>query len=393
MLIVGPFRSEPITSSAIHERWRWLTGNQGHLSDPEFANYVSLSVATPVFKGGTHDALKRLLTCLANLMAGNGDPDALADELGTTERRLDEATFEHRMWEAVRMMVDPVTARIWASSYCLPRRRDLHLRRMPEHALVGLIGGSRNELDPVDEILRRYEFQRACLGLALSRGDLATGPVGSHGVAFLLPSERSEARSRAKVTEIAERAAALGRRQFRLRLHFGASSVKPGASLPLRYQRALAAAEKALSQDSALEHAPHNVEYTENAVRNSRAELARLAREPTGRLTTRFERYIDTVISHSGYQVEVVRAELGAGFERMAEPFVTSGALDPKSWSDVVGSLDRASDAAVTLRDVVEAYRRAVPDIEQALREPPRAIASVTCAAPPISSANTPPSP
>jgi YesN/AraC family two-component response regulator len=75
-------------------------------------------------------------------------------------------------------------------------------------------------------------------------------------------------------------------------------------------------------------------------------------------------------MNHSGHQVELVRAELGAGLERLADPFLKSGALDPKSWSDVMGSLDRASEAAVTLRDVAEAYRRAVPDIEHALREP-----------------------
>jgi AraC-like DNA-binding protein len=370
MLITGPFRTEPIASSEIQERWRTLTAGQGHLSDPEFANYVAISTATPVFKGGLLDALKRLMICMASLMAERGDPDALAAELEAVETKLGEATFEHRMWEAARMMVDPATARIWASAYNFPRREALGLRHMPEHALVGLIAGSKNELDPVDEILRRYQFQRACLALARSHGDLATGPVGSHGVAFLLPAERSEGRSRATMLEIAERASNLGRRQFQLRLHFGVSSLGRGASLPVRYQRALAAAERALSQDRALVHAVDHVEHSENVIRDSRAELSRLAREPSSKLTARFDRYIDTVMNHCGHQVELVRAELGAGLERLADPFLKSGALDPKSWNDVMGSLDRANEVAVTWRDVAEAYRRAVPDIEHALREP-----------------------
>jgi AraC-like DNA-binding protein len=277
------------------------------------------------------------------------------------------------MWEVVRTLVDPRTSRVWASHYQRPRRVALGLHRIPETAVVGLVAGRYDEVDPVDEVVRRCEFQRACLRLARARVDVASGPVGDHGVVFLAPAERSDQATRAKLVELGERAVVLARRQFALRLHVGTSTATGSASLPVRYQAALAAAEKALSQGVRLVHASALTGPAEHAVRDLRAELARAVDEPTSKLTARFDRYLDIVAVHSGYRMEPTRVHLDAGFERLASPFVVSGALDQETFDDLCGVLDRAAESASTLRDLFFAYRTAVADLVQALDRPTRA--------------------
>src|SRR5450432_646354 len=47
VLAAGPFMTSPPTSSDLLDRFRWLTGRHGRLSDPEFADYVSATLSTP----------------------------------------------------------------------------------------------------------------------------------------------------------------------------------------------------------------------------------------------------------------------------------------------------------------------------------------------------------
>ena len=247
------------------------------------------------------------------------------------------------------------------------------MRRTPEYAVVGLIAGRHDEADPVDEAVRRYEFQRACVRLARARPDTASAPVGDHGVMFILPAERTEAATRAKLVEIGERAAALARRQFQLRVHVGTSTVAGRVPLPARYQLALAAAEKALSGGVRVVHGASIAERPAHAVRDLRAELSRRVDGPAEELTARFDRYLDSVAVHAGYRMEPTKAHLEAGFERLAAPFIGSGALDRDSYDDLCSALDRATESASTLHDLFSAYRGAVADLTQALDQPTRA--------------------
>ena len=50
-LIVGPFALKRPNANEILERWRNLTGRQGHLADPEFASYLSTTLGTLVLEG------------------------------------------------------------------------------------------------------------------------------------------------------------------------------------------------------------------------------------------------------------------------------------------------------------------------------------------------------
>ena len=68
ILVTGPFSTSRATSAEILERWRWLTGRQGHPGDPEFAYYLSITLSTLVLEGPHLVTYRRLLVSLARMM-------------------------------------------------------------------------------------------------------------------------------------------------------------------------------------------------------------------------------------------------------------------------------------------------------------------------------------
>jgi AraC-like DNA-binding protein len=368
MLATGPFGRERPTSSDVLDRWRSLTGRHGHLSDPQFAHYVSMTLSTVVFDEKRLGVFRRLMVCFANLLAGRGDAETLALEATALKTDLLEARFVERMWDLARAMVDPRVEGIWASPYRAPHLAAFGVPRYPSRVIVGLVGGRQDEPDPLDALIRRDEFQRVSVALARARGETVCGRVGDHGVMFLVPAERSESKTRAKLVQLGERAASIARRQFRLELHIGIGPVTGDAPLSGTYQAALAAGERAMSSSLPLAHA--SSEKPAYALRDLRRQLAELVRERPGNLSARFDRYLEVVSAQSGYRLEVARSQLEAGFERLAEPFLASGALDEKSFDDLCSTLERRAEAADTVSELCSAYRDVVRDMDEALQRP-----------------------
>jgi AraC-like DNA-binding protein len=368
MLATGPFSRHRCTSSDILDRWRSLSGRHGHLSDPQFAHYVSMTLSTVVLDDKQLRAFRRLMVCFASLLAGRGDAEALAEEVERLKPELLEARFAEGMWDLARAMVDPRVEGIWASPYRTPRLAAIGVPRYPSRVVVGLVGGRQDEPDPLDALIRRDLFQRASVALARSRGETVCGRVGDHGVMFLVPAERSETKTRAKLIQLGERAAAIARREFQLDLHLGIGPVAGDAPLSAIYQAALAAGERAMSAGAMLMHA--SSDRPAYALRDLRRQLAELVRERPGNLSARFDRYLEVVSVQSGYRLEVARAQLEAGFERLAEPFLASGALDEKSFDELCAILERKAEAADTLSELCSAYRDVVRDMDEALQRP-----------------------
>jgi hypothetical protein len=71
-VVSGPFLTARPTGTDILERWRAVTGEQGHPSDREFLHYVTVTLETLVLDGGRVAAFRRMLECLALLLAGQG---------------------------------------------------------------------------------------------------------------------------------------------------------------------------------------------------------------------------------------------------------------------------------------------------------------------------------
>jgi hypothetical protein len=78
ILATGPFALARPTSATVLEHWHWLTKRRGHLAEPEFARYLSASLATLVLDGESAKTFERLVGCLARFMAGEGSAEEQA---------------------------------------------------------------------------------------------------------------------------------------------------------------------------------------------------------------------------------------------------------------------------------------------------------------------------
>jgi AraC-like DNA-binding protein len=370
LLAVGPIARARPTSTEVLERWRWITGRQGHPSDPEFAAYLSTTLSTLVLDAKKLASMEQLLSLFAKLMAGTGDADTLMTRIGELRAELEPVRMTERVWAAAREMVDERTTRAWHGVYHAFELKILGLSRVADHVLVGLTSSRDPSIDPVEEAIVREAFQRASVDLARARGNVIAGQVGDHGVVFLSAMNGAPHRKKQELRDLSERARDLARRQFGLDVYFGASVIPESASLSRSYHAALAAAESALAQGTRMAIAEEASAPPGDALRQLRQALYRSVEEDPDLLAARFDRYLEAVSVRCGYRIDAVRPHLDVGFDHLTESLLKSGALDPKSHTALFEGLDRAAANARTLSDLAAAYRRAVLDVSQAVQAP-----------------------
>jgi AraC-like DNA-binding protein len=368
-LVSGSFLRAPPTSAEVMERWRAMTNEAGHLGDSEFAAYLSAWLEVRELDARGLVTYRRLVELLAELVAGEGDPASQERQLVSLLPGITEIVRVDLMWNAAKEMVDLQTGRAWFSHYLATQREELNLGEVPTHAVVGLVGGARDDADPVDEMIRRRLFQRACARWAFANGNVASGPVGDHGVAFLVAPESSERRTSSKLEKIGERAVQLARARFRLKLHLGFGGSE-GSSLPLRYETALAAAEMALATGQRSASLSDTASVGGRALRDARAQIAEQPDIPVGKLAARFDRYLELVAVHCGYRIEPAAPHMESGFEALAAPFLRSGALERRTFDTLCDELTSARLRAKTLSQVLAAYRQAAEDLELSIGRP-----------------------
>jgi AraC-like DNA-binding protein len=369
VLVVGPFGRVRPTAAGILERWRTLTGRQGHPADPEFAGYLSASLSTLVFDGAQRTAFRRLLESWVSLAAGEGEPEDLANTIEKERVVLDGAMRVARIWESVRTMIDDRSARAWHTRSWAPTVLYLGLTRPPDRALVGLATIKSQAIDPVEEVVRLDAFQRRAVDFVAPSGVL-TGRVGDHGVVLVAVTSGSERARIARLTELAERVSVWARRQFGVSLHFGIGGAPAENLLTRSYQTALAAAQVALFEGK-------NVVVTQPASRarptslwNMRRALGRLLDENPERVEAHFDQYLEVVMAECAYRSETARVHLELGFERLVETLARQGVLDEQSFAAMREDLERSVSSARTLSEVFDHFRRAVANLAKAAQAP-----------------------
>jgi len=370
ILVTGPFAVARPTAQEILDRWHGFTGRHGHPADPEFASYLARTLEILVLDDGKAAVFEKLLGHLAKLWAGEGAADALANQAEILRKKLESSRSVERMWEQVRTMVDDRSQRTWASASLAWSLRELHLSRVPDHVLVGLLVKTKPMVDPVDDLVRRDGFQRSVVDLAGAAGDLVVGKIGNHGVLLLSAISGGADRKKQRLLDLAERVSTLGRRRFGLSLHFGWSLASRSLPLSRSYQAALHAAERALANGAKIMTAEAPTAGPLPSLRKILEELRKAVEETPSTLGARFDRYLETVEAQSGYRFDAVQGHLAAGFELMAAPLVAKGSLDAKSFETLSETLDRAGGEARTTSDLFAAYRTAVADMSEAMDRP-----------------------
>ncbi|HEV8246353.1 MAG TPA: hypothetical protein VGP93_11320, partial [Polyangiaceae bacterium] len=115
VLVSGPFASERPTSSDILSRFKALSGRRGHPSDPVFAAYLAQSLSLLVLDEQQTRSFEKLLDCLAQLIAGEGLADEIANRADALRIELSKTRAVERTWEAVQSMLDDRSSQGWSS--------------------------------------------------------------------------------------------------------------------------------------------------------------------------------------------------------------------------------------------------------------------------------------
>jgi AraC-like DNA-binding protein len=370
VLVSGPFATAPLATSDILERWRALTARQGNAADPEFMHYLTASLSTLVLDAKHLPPFQRMLEMLAALMAGRGSTHAVMAEVDSLQRDLRDARLAERIWEAVGLMLHEGTSRVWSDRANKGQLAALGLRHFPEHMAVGLFVDRKLETDPIEGLVRRRAYQRACVELALSTGKAASGRLGDHGVIFLLADGGGARQARAALDGLVDMAASLAKRRFGLSLHVGISMLS--SPLPEQFVVALAAAESALAHRMRSLRSDQILHHALSPAKPVRELAAILEENPTA-LPARFDVFMEGVAARSGYMLERARGHLEAAFARMMEVMRDSGTMGPKGLDGLESSVKRAAAEAPTVSELLAVYRRAARDMAAAAQEPTEA--------------------
>jgi AraC-like DNA-binding protein len=370
ILVVGPVLLERPGAADLVAGWQRMTHRKGHPSDPAFMSYVSSVLSTLVLSKGRAKEFAELLECVAGLLAGSGDPATLANRANLLRAELEPLRYVDQIWGAVQSIVGDRSFRTW---FTLNRSADLRRRgltRTADHVAVGLTVDRSPRRDPVDHIVRCDAFQRAVVELARRSGDALAGRVGDSGVVFLCGAKGSDQRKRSKVQALVERATRLARVEFELGVYFGAARIPGSEPFSRSYQAALSAAANALGHGDKLTFFKSNAEADRPSLAQLRRKLSRVVEESPAELSAEFERYIATVLMHSGQQLEPTQMQLEVGFERAAEPLLETGTLEARSFEVLQSALQRRTAGSRRTEDVCAAYRTAVAALSAAVERP-----------------------
>jgi AraC-like DNA-binding protein len=369
LLVTGPFALKRPTGASILEAWHWLTGRRGDPADPEFAQYMAVTLSTLVLEGDRVNTFREMLECLADLMAGVGDAEKLANRAEMLRGKLVEVRHVEQSWEAVQRLVDDRLSRGSQSRIDAWWLAQLGLAAPPSGVLVGLAVQGRDGADPVDEAVRRDALQRKSVELARRWPVAISGRVGERGVVVLSGEPGNADRKRQRLADLAERLVSVAR-GIGLSLHFGIGTTSSARSLSRTYQAALGAAESALDRGERIIVADGGAGNLGVSLRHLRDELAESVHQSPEILKARYERYLLAVAASSGHVMEPARGHLEAGLERMTEPLRRNGVLDAKTLASLYEALDRAAGQARSMSDLIAAFRRAGVDVAEAVRAP-----------------------
>ena len=368
-LVAGPFALTRPTSVDILERWRALAPQRANLADPSFSRYLSATLRTLTLEGPLFALFQRLLVCFSGMLSNSGDADKLAREFDSLVLRLLPVRSAEKQWDTARSMVNERTAHVWSAAISRDPLRGLGLKRAPAHVVVGLLRARAAGQDAIEELVACHAFQRESAKLATECRDVVCGQVGDHGVALLAAFTGAGARARTELIDLVSTAATHARR-FGFRLHAGIALAAGSQSFPARYRAALAAADTALVRGVSSVFAPDRPESPARRLAELRPELAESIDGRKNVLRARFERYVEAVVAHAGYQFDATRAHLEAGLDRLAEPLLSSGQLDRKGFDELCASLANEPWGALSITKLIDGYRGVVSEIERAILAP-----------------------
>ena len=144
-------------------------------------------------------------------------------------------------------------------------------------------------------------------------------------------------------------------------------------TLPESYRAALAAAENAVSRGIQLGEPSRAVERPKLTMVRLEQRICRAVGQEPGSMPAYLDRYLEALGLHYGHRFELVSARLGALFDRLSASLLDDGLLDDRGYQELQQEIESSLNAATTLNELFEGYRRAGVSLVKALERPTEA--------------------
>jgi AraC-like DNA-binding protein len=384
-LFAGQFCTAQPSWETLSEQWRQLTGLKAASANPDFVEFVRMTLTLPVLTPELLGAMKQFVKLYAEYLGGSRSP--------TLAERIDQVNGEliSRLWP----MEDWIAMAIGANKFVLPpwyHERDLTewmkegmgISRLPTVAVALMPVANRAEaLDPVQTLVRNAQIQRACIELSREMPETGATRLGEYGVAILTSTStqkgKNPSRARVELRERAEKFQSFLRDRFGVRALVGIGQfVQPGSPLQPSLRSAVQALHMCVQTEKDLlfcDEFPADKQVRYGDLQDAATALiAAVDRENPAEMRLASDRYVRLVLGYADERIEFVRslflATLFQLFSRIERRYPMRTDARDQFIDDLTSKLEEAGSLYQVIEHFGEALQRLCFVASKALHGP-----------------------
>jgi AraC-like DNA-binding protein len=192
-LLSGAFSEKEPTYSGLQKSWNQLSGQTASAENPDFHEFVRVALETPVLEGPVLAAFGESLVLAGRILTRENKGKRAYRRLRELINRVFSKRFPHSYWMnwALGKPVQQTTP-IW--SLKLQEfdwvRDEIGIRRIPTTVITAVpVKFYGKKIDPIEEMLRVYRFQRRSFLFARTLPQTVGGKLEDYGAVFVTSAD------------------------------------------------------------------------------------------------------------------------------------------------------------------------------------------------------------
>ncbi len=355
------------TPESFRRYWKGLTKTEGSDLNSDFLYYARTVLSQPILDKEGIAAYSRLLELVAQWIIGQDRAGVLgeAEELlnGVFSRQIPHPDWVNWMVGTDKFFAKPdkdLTLQSWVP-------HEIGVNRMPNTAVALMPQKPLLHAGALDILCLTRRFQHECFLAARGMEESYASPLGDYGCVLLTSPKPGLSAFQAKL-EVHDKIHKLCRelgQKLNVNIHAGIGSlVPPGGSLPKSYREAVLALHSAVEGGKEIVSSDEPGSTLVNPSESQMHTLIRhlseaLARSFPAQLALARDNFIHKLLLMS-YGPEVSRAYLLATLHLLTEQFEHRSGLNAASTAALSSELMGRLESAVTLPDLVAAFRESL---------------------------------
>jgi len=355
------------TPESFRRDWKDLTQTEGSDLNPDFLYYARTVLSQPILDKEGIAGYSRLLELVAQWII-NKESGGILQEADHLLKDVFSRQIPHPEWVNWMVGIDKfyvkpdkdLTVPQWA-------RNETGISRMPTIAVALMPQKPLLRAGALDILCLTRRFQHECFLAARQMEETYASPLGDYGC-IVLTSPRpglSPAQARLEVRDKIQKLCRKLGHKLNANIHAGIGSLVPkGGSMPRSYSEAVLALHAAVEGGKEIESSdgpglPRTDPSEAQMHALIRALSEAMARSFPAKMALARDRFIHKLLLMS-YGPEVSRAYLLATLHLLTEQFEHRSGLDPAASRALGSELMGRLESAVTLPDLVAAFRESL---------------------------------